>query len=379
MWSTSRSVFRVASAAAILGLLLPVVLAHGDDGAMGMDMDVDKNVSTTGDEPAADVDHLPTYFSHAEHRGVLIAHIALMVLAWVVALPLGESLAGLDLFATRSRADYFQTATMFSLARSRYTLPTQFAFLATNALGVLCSTIYNANTPDLYPNNAHHKLGWLVTWVLSAQALISLLGRVAGAFKKAQGKDVVRMDAAERRAFIPVTHAAMDEHHRFHIGHYSPLCRHSNDSGQGTEPNTESLRSSSFSSNPDTLGSPTAEAEVHKEFAQDDDDDDVEADLPAAPRGGAMRNFATKIGGKISSRAWNVLILGYNFVDRTSMILGFITLATGIIAMGRFFVRFDHGCLAEAIETDISRRRAHRSSPALLIGSRAASFSGWAS
>lgn len=266
---------------------------------------------------------------------------------------------------------------MFSLARSRYALPTQFAFLVTNALGVLSSTIYNANTPDLYPNNAHHKLGWLVTWVLSAQVIVSLLGRVAGAFKKVQDKDA-GMDAVERRAFIPVSHAAMDEHHRFHSGHYSPLYRHSNDSGQGTEPKTESLRSDSFSSNLDTLGSPTAEAEAHKEFAQDDDDD-TEADLPAAPRVGAMRNFATKIGGKISSRAWKVLILGYNLVDRTSMILGFITLATGIIAMGRFFVSLDRGCLAEPMETDFACRKAHRSSPVLLTGSRAASFSGWAS
>lgn len=224
-------------------------------------------------------------------------------------------------------------ATMFSLARSRYTLPTQFAFLVTNALGVLCSTIYNAKTPDLYPNNAHHKLGWIVTWVLSAQVVVSLLGRVAGAFKKIQGGCV---HAAERQAFIPVSHAAMDEHHRFHSGRYSPLYRHSNDSGHGTEPNTESLRSGSFSSSPDTLASPTAEVMAHKEFAEDDDD--VEADLPTMPRDDAMRNLAAKVGGKISSRAWKVLIVGHNFVDRTSMILGFITLATGIITMGRFFV-----------------------------------------
>lgn len=94
MWSATRSVFRVASAAAFLGLLLPAVLAHGDDGAMDMDMSMGDNVIATGDEPATDVEYPPTYFSHAEHRGVLIAHIALMVLAWVVALPLGELLAG---------------------------------------------------------------------------------------------------------------------------------------------------------------------------------------------------------------------------------------------------------------------------------------------
>lgn len=221
---------------------------------------------------------------------------------------------------------------MFSLARSRYTLPTQFVFLATNALGVVFSMIYNANTPDLYPNNAHHKLGWLVTWVLCAQGVVSLLGRLAGAFSNKGSNN--GLGAAERLGFLPVSQAAMDEHRRLHSSCYSPVSRDSNDSGQGTEPRTESLRSHSFSSSPD-LVSPTAECPTHKEFH--DDDDELEPDLPAAPRSGAFRNFVAKVGAKISSRAWKVLIFGYNFVDRTSLILSFITLCTGVITYGRLF------------------------------------------
>lgn len=220
---------------------------------------------------------------------------------------------------------------MFSIARSRYTLPTQFVFVAVNALGVLFSTIYNAKTPDLYPNNAHHKLGWLVTWVLLAQVLVSLLGRFAGAFQK----DGSKVDASERQSFIPVLQNAIDEHHQLHGSGYNSVYRHSNDSAQGSEPNTESLRSHSFSSTPDTLTSPTAEYHAHKELAEEDD---VEADLPTVPRNSPLHNFVVRIGSKISSRAWKFLIFGYNFVDRTSMILGFITLATGIVTLGRFFV-----------------------------------------
>lgn len=222
---------------------------------------------------------------------------------------------------------------MFSLARSRYTLPTQFVFLATNALGVLFSTIYNANTPDLYPNNAHHKLGWVVTWVLCAQGIVSLLGRLAGAFGRKGGNNGV--DAAERQGFLPVSQAAMDEHRRLQSSCYSPVPRHSNDSGQGTEPRTESLRSHSFSSSPDPLASPTAEVPAHKEFH--DEDDDLEPELPTIPHDGRFRNLMTKLSGMISSRAWKALIFAYNFIDRTSMILGFITLCTGLIAFGRFF------------------------------------------
>lgn len=271
---------------------------------------------------------------------------------------------------------------MFSLARSRYTLPTQFVFLAVNALGLLFSTIYNANTPDLYPNNAHHKLGWLVTWVLSAQVLVSLLGRVVGAFNKAKSGEN-GFNAAERRSFIPVSHAAMDQHQHFHSGRYSSLCRNSNDSGHGTEANTESLRSASFSSIPDTLASPTAEHEHHKEFAEDDED--LEADLAPTPRGGVLGRFASKVGNKISSRAWKVLMFAYNFVDRTSMILGFVTLCTGIVTMGRFFVSCSVSahCLFIAASrpcvTNNVSRRAARFLLGWRIGSRAVSFSGWVS
>lgn len=223
---------------------------------------------------------------------------------------------------------------MFSLARSRYTLPTQFAFLAVNALGVLFSTIYNAKTPDLYPNNAHHKLGWVATWILSAQILVSLLGRLAGAFTK---KPDSAQNAAERHGFLPVSRAAMDEHHRLHSSPYSAMHRHSDDSGHGTESRPESPRSSSFSSSPDTLASPSAQT-AHKTFHDEDDDLEADIDIPdPQERGGAIRNFATKIGSKISSRAWRVLILAYNVVDRTSLILGFVALCTGVITYGRFF------------------------------------------
>ncbi|KAG7106629.1 putative membrane protein C3B8.06 like [Verticillium longisporum] len=90
----------------------------------------------------------PSYVDLADHAAAMYVHITLMVIAWVLVLPL---------------------AVMLSLARSRYTLASQSVFLAINALGVLVGTIYNAATPDLYPNNAHHKAGWAFTWVALAQ------------------------------------------------------------------------------------------------------------------------------------------------------------------------------------------------------------------
>lgn len=313
MGPATRSALRFLVGVAVLGLV-PAALAHGDEHAGDMDMDMG-----APSEPKPDSEYPPTYFSHTEYTGAVMTHVALMILGWVFVLPV---------------------AVMLSIARSRYTLVLQFVFLAVNGAGVLFGVIYNTNTPDLYPNNAHHKIGWLVTWVISAQVVVGLVGRVAGALGSSKGssgswRSGSRGVNAERQGFIPVSTEAMAEHHRLND---SDHFRRSNDSGQGTEPNTESLRSHSVSTDGDDIESPLRDA--RKEYVEDDDylDVDLEAELPAAvSRGGAVQAFAKKVGGLISSRAWKFLIFGYNFIDRTSLILGFIALCTGVITYGRFF------------------------------------------
>lgn len=66
------------------------MLAHGDEG-MNMDGDMDGAMEIGAQQPdEAAQEYPPNYFSHPEHRGILVAHIALMVLGWVFVLPLGE-------------------------------------------------------------------------------------------------------------------------------------------------------------------------------------------------------------------------------------------------------------------------------------------------
>lgn len=223
---------------------------------------------------------------------------------------------------------------MLSLARSRYTLFVQFAFLAINAGGLLLGVIYNASTPDLYPNNAHHKLGWIVTSIVGAQVAVGVLARVAGVMKREKLKLASR--AEERQGFIPVSTAAMAEHEsRYSLS--GPYGRFSNDSGQGTEPKTESLRSHSLSLGADSPPSPIRDA--HREYHHDDDsDEDLEARLPMFSKSTKAHSIVAKIAGKISDRFWKILLFTYNFVDRTILILSFIALCTGIITFGRFFV-----------------------------------------
>lgn len=209
---------------------------------------------------------------------------------------------------------------MLSLAKSRYTLASQFAFLATNALALLLATIYNSRTPDLYPNNAHHKLGWVVTWVASAQVLVSLVGWVAG---DVSGRRSRR--STETLAFIPGSPDPVDDGYRM-----------SNDSGQGSEPNTESLRSNSVSNLDDDEGLPMPNPRKD-EYDRGDQGDDHFDDIPLPPDAPASL-LASKAATVVSSRVWKYLDLLYQVVDRIILPFGFVALTTGIVTFGRFFV-----------------------------------------
>ncbi|KAK1999635.1 hypothetical protein LX36DRAFT_655242 [Colletotrichum falcatum] len=300
--------------AATLALgLVPLVLSHEahQDGVAGTNMDM----SHTTEEPRPDPNsYPPTYFALTDHAGVMYAHVGAMVLAWVFVLPV---------------------AVMLSIARSRYTLALQFIFLAVNALGVLLGTVYNTNTPDLYPNSAHHKLGWLVTCLVSAQALISLLGRVSSALS---GEERHAYDKNEYQYFIPVSTTAMAEHHRMNGPRFASEYRLSNDSGQGTEPCTESLRSHSRSSSSNQV-SPRNSDDDQKEYVEDDDDreDGLSVPLPRSSNEKKAHPILAKVAGKISSRVWKVMLFVYNLVDRVILPLGFVALCLGIVTYGRFF------------------------------------------
>lgn len=84
----------------------------------------------------------------------MYAHIALMILSWVVVLP---------------------PALMLSVARSRYHLPAQIVFHGVNGLALFTGFVYNHSTPDLYTSNSHHPIGWIVTSLTILWTVLSVL------------------------------------------------------------------------------------------------------------------------------------------------------------------------------------------------------------
>ncbi|KAK4464255.1 hypothetical protein QBC42DRAFT_171759 [Cladorrhinum samala] len=325
----------ILAGTALLGLL-PAVLAHGSDdnnmmgghaghgGGGGMNM-----TPSEADLPLPADQYPPTYFALEEHKTLIYGHIALMILGWVFLLP---------------------AAVMLSLARSRYAPLSQIIFAAVNAGGLLLAVVYNAATAeDLYPGNVHHGFGWVISVILGVQIIVGGLGRVAGKMSKPETKAGIE-DKKEDSGFIPVSTKAMAEHesrYNKETNNDEPYGRRfSDDSGQGTEIGTESLRGGSRGSVSSPPQSPTVlvhgryatkEQEEYDDFEDEDLGEETTAMVSGMKKGGKANKVAAKVASKISDRLWKVLMFGYDAVDRTILILGFVALCTGVATYGRFF------------------------------------------
>lgn len=204
---------------------------------------------------------------------------------------------------------------MLSVAHSRFTIPTQFVFLIVNGVALFFGLVYNASTPDLYQNNAHHKIGWIASSVVVAQFVIGIIYAYSGRRTKTMASQY------ERATFFPVSTENMMEHQQL----YTPVAeyRWSGDSGQGTS-------------------CPTSPDEEHHNLTKPEEDDDVEVPTPLA-RGWLRsafldRFFTSRVPGLLSNKVLRALRVVYNIVDRIILPFGFIALATGGVTYGGIFV-----------------------------------------
>lgn len=202
---------------------------------------------------------------------------------------------------------------MLSISRSHYSRPMQFAFLLSNGIGIGLAIVYNINTPDLYPNNSHHKLGWFVTWLCVAQVTLSLI-------LKYPKRNI-------SYAFTPVSQEAMAEHQRNPMSREECQCFSHVDSGHGTETSTsiQSRSSASFSSEDVQLLSPqqlSEETEEEKQVSM------------KRKRWGWTTRFTFRM---LSHRFPQLLGHMYDAVDRLILLLGFVAISTGWITYGGLF------------------------------------------
>ena len=232
------------------------------------------------------------------------------------------------------------TGVMLSIARSRLTIPTQLLFLTLNGCGLFFGIFYNVNTPDLYANNAHHKIGWIVTWVVTAQVAMSLLSVFSGRSKEEQNNAA----PAETAAFLPVSIEAMAHHQQLHNVQGYKDNRWSGDSGQGTERASSSSHSRDLS--PNDIPSRHQEYQQYQKPEPEDEEDADEQEVPQRwrpPRSTFIHKFLKRrVPGLFSQRALIVLEAVYDTVDRAILVLGFIAFFTGGVTYTGIFVRCGH-------------------------------------
>lgn len=215
---------------------------------------------------------------------------------------------------------------MLSVSRSRLALPAQLSFLGLHSIGLSLGTIYRVKTPDLYENNAHNKLGWIVTCIVVAQCIIGLF-KLAINFREPQ-----EADAQEQTAFLPVSTETLAQHHQTS---YSPdEYRYSRDSGHFTA--SEISRSQSVSSMQDH------EDEENQKFLEYQNSH-ANADAEYMEKQGFSGNtkaqrVASSIAAMLSQRTTRALSIAYNAIDYVILPLGFAAIVSGAVVYGGVFV-----------------------------------------
>ncbi|EME40317.1 hypothetical protein DOTSEDRAFT_74951 [Dothistroma septosporum NZE10] len=295
--------------AALLFGALQLVTAHGDEhDSMNMAAAAPKKA---GEEmtPTEIAHLLPSYFRHPGQSAWHLAHLALMILAWFVAMPL---------------------AIMLSIARSRYHLPAQFLFQTLNGVGLFMGIVYSHSTPDLYQSNSHHPLGWVVTAFTILWTVMSVY--VAYGEYRSSRRSLLQQTRS-------LTAASMAQHSQLH--HYNDEIspRDSHDSGMGAERNSASL----FGSRQNSSDSVHPKPETPFDDLDIDEDDEDEDESEDPEKAGFLGNnrvdrfIAKNVRRMSTQRASKIVRFLQIFTEKILLVLGFAAILSGFIVSGGLF------------------------------------------
>lgn len=243
---------------------------------------------------------VPSYFRHGEFGSWQLAHTLLMVLAWTVLMPL---------------------AIFLSVAKSRYHVPAQAVFHVMNGLGVFSGIVYNRATPDLYANNSHHPLGWVLTGFSVFWTVISI---VVALSRESQSKPSKPPQLSEEN---------VTQHIQRHWSSYEEEigARDRRDSGQGTERNSASLMGSRQNSCDHVYQKPEQDDELELL-------DGREIEHHGFLRNNKVHKYLSKTIRRFSSKRVSKALRWIQVVfEKTLLPLGFTALLSGFIVAGGLF------------------------------------------
>ena len=288
------------------------------------------------------LDTLPYYFAHPDHKGLLYGHIALMSIGWIIILPIGKTFIVLStiiififlffyFFIIKSNQIILLThapAVVLAIAGSRYHFPTQLLFLIIHGFGVFFSILYNSATPDLYPNNSHHKLGWAIVWILAVQCILGVLGRT---IRFARCTGTLGGTKEETSGFIPVPAQDLEDHHHHH---HHKFQRYSTDSGQGSDeyhsrsPSTSSLESHRYG-NFESVDLPLVEGNANEKVTL----------LERLTSTSRLESLLSRcLPSLLRFRVLRISDALYSLIARFLIVLGFVQISLGVVTASGMFV-----------------------------------------
>ena len=272
-----------------------------------------------------------SYWLWSEHRGLLYAHISLMIISWGFVLPVGMLLHVLSA--------NLSTGVMLGVAQSAFHIPVQIAFLTLTTIGVVFAIMYNSATPDFYENNAHHKIGWVIVWMLVAQVVSGMIRGVARYVNgDPQSRDIA--DQAEHMFMLGDDHDEDDENEASdenEIKRPPGFRRNSSDSGNGTGESTP--RGGSTSSAPSIIrrsSENTLRDDHERNFHT------VDTISHRNPESKMEKYLAKKLRkqrwlNRIGRRGAFIAKIVHGVIGRPLFLLGFLQLSTGVATVTGIF------------------------------------------
>ena len=218
---------------------------------------------------------------------------------------------------------------MLSLARSRYTHIARLVFMATNIIGLIFGVLYKNKTPDLYSESAHSAVGWVATGIAATQISHLLICSMAKLFNRFTGR--YEFKNSTYMLYPTRTNLQNLQDHNDSSG----LCRQGSfdagdmhvyiedhDTSSETHLHREESRESGCTSEADTFIG---------DSAGDSDSTRVLLQNPSAA-------IAQIFSGPSYSRTRKIILLLYDVLDSTILIVAFVAICTGIVAFWGLFV-----------------------------------------
>lgn len=186
-------------------------------------------------------------------------------------------------------------------------------FMVLNAIGLALGTIYSNQTPDLYPNNSHSKIGWILTLIVAAQTIM-----------------ITGSGTRRRQLTTPLSAEVMARHHA-RTPDFRDSAGYPHAGGQGDD--LASPRNNSMSGTTDCEDAVSQQMQDYHDSGSDWDFTEEKGLLDHS----AVDRVLSRLPHRFLQKALRFLDISRDLIDYTVLLLGFIGITTGIVVYGGIF------------------------------------------